>query len=73
MATIVFAVALVWVVWKMLVWGVKAAWGIAKILCVVFLLPLFIVGLVCIGLVYIAIPALVIVGLIALFGNIRKI
>lgn len=66
MLTIIFVIALIWVAWKMLVLGIKAAWGIAKILCTVLLLPAF---LVCVGLLYIAIPMFVIVGIIALIGG----
>ena len=70
MLTIIFAIALVWVAWKMLVLGIRAAWGIAKILCTVILFPLLLIGLVYIGLVYIAIPLLVIAGLVALVGSV---
>lgn len=69
MLTIIFVIALVWVAWKMLVWGIKAAWGIAKIICTVLLLPLFLFGLVCVGLIYLAIPILIIAGVCALIGG----
>lgn len=69
MLTIIFVVALIYVAFKMLMFGIKAAWGIAKILATVVLLPLFIVGLACIGLVYIAIPVLIITGIVALVGG----
>lgn len=72
MLTIVFAVALVFVAWKMLVLGLKAAWGLAKILATVVLLPLFIVGLAFVGLFYLAVPFLIIAGVIALFGTIAR-
>lgn len=69
MLTIIFVVALIWVAWKMLVLGIKAAWGIAKVLCTVLLLPAFLFGLMCVGLLYIALPILVIVGIVALIGG----
>ena len=72
MLTIIFFVALAWVAWKMLVWCIKAAWGIAKILCTVLLLPLFLFGLVCVGLVYLAIPILIIAGICALIGGVAE-
>lgn len=72
MLTIIFFVALVGVAWKMLVWGIKAAWGIAKILCTVLLLPLFLFGLVCVGLIYLAIPILIIAGICALLGGLAE-
>lgn len=72
MLTIIFFVALVWVAWRMLIWGIKAAWGIAKILCTVLLLPLFLFGLVCVGLIYLAIPILIIAGIFALLGGLAE-
>ena len=72
MLTIIFVVALVWVAWKMLVLGIKAAWGIAKLICTVLLFPVFLFVLVCVGLTYIAIPILIIAGLIALIGGLAK-
>lgn len=68
MLSIIFVVALVWVAAKMLIWGIKAAWGIAKVLAVIALLPLFVVGLAWIGLLYIAIAVLIISGIIAFVG-----
>ena len=72
MLTIIFGTALIWVAWKMLVFGIKATWGIAKILATVVLLPLFITGLVCVGLVYFEVPILIITGIIALVGGIAS-
>ena len=65
MLTIVFEVALAWVALKMLVWGIRATWGIAKIFCTFLLLPMLIVGLIYVGLVYFAVP--IIVTVIAIF------
>ena len=69
MLTIIFFVALIWVTFKLFVLGVKAAWGIAKVLCTVLLFPAFIVGLFLVGLISIAIPILIIVGLVTLVSN----
>lgn len=70
MLTVIFIIAFIWVAGKMLVLGLKATWGIAKILATVVLLPFFIVGPVCVGLVYVAIPILIVAGVIALIGGI---
>lgn len=70
MLTIIFVVALIWVAWKMLIWGIKAAWGISKIICTVILFPVFLFALVCVGLMYIAIPILIFAGLIMLIGRV---
>lgn len=66
---IIFLAALIWVAWKMFVWGVKAAWGITRFVCTVLLLPVLIIGLVLMGLIYLAVPLLVIAGVIAVIGK----
>ncbi len=73
MMTILFFIALIWVVFKLFVIGMKAAWGITKFICGVFILPVVIIGLFMIGLVYIAIPVLIIVGVIALICNVAVV
>lgn len=69
MLGIIFFIALIWVVWKLFVLGIKMAWGIAKIMCTVLLFPLFVIGMMLVGMVYIAIPVLIIAGLIAVVGS----
>lgn len=70
MLTVIFFVALIWVAWKLFVLGIKAAWGVAKIICTVLLLPVFLIALVCMGLIYIAIPILLLVGVVAIIAGI---
>lgn len=72
MFTIIFVMALIWVVWKMFVWGLKATWGIAKFICTLIMLPVFLVVLVFMGLIYLAVPILVIAGIVALIGGTAK-
>ena len=72
MLTVNFIIVLIWVAWKMLIWGIKAAWGIAKILFTVLFLSLFLFGLVWAGLIYLAIPVLIIVGICALIGGLAE-
>ena len=69
MLSIIFIVALVWVAVKMLIWGIKAAWGIARVVVTIVLLPLFIIGLAWIGLFYVSIAVLIIAGIVALVGG----
>ena len=69
MLGIVFIVALIWVSAKMLIWGIKAAWGIARVIVTIVLLPLFIIGLAWIGLFYVSIAVLIIAGIVALVGG----
>lgn len=72
MLTILFFAALLWVVWKMFLLGIKATWGIAKFACMILLLPAFLIGLVCVGLIYLAIPVLLIAGVAAVIRGISK-
>lgn len=72
MFTVIFFLALIWVTWKLFVLGLKATWGIAKLVCTVLLLPLFLVGLVLAGLMYVAVPVLLIAGTIALLRGVTK-
>lgn len=72
MLTIIFFVALIYVIWKLFVLGIKMTWGIARFIVTVLLLPLFLVGMMFAGMVYIAIPVLIIAGLIAVVGNLAS-
>ena len=55
---------------KLLVFGIKVSWGLAKILCTVVLLPIILIGLVIAGFLSIALPLLVIIGVIALLKKV---
>lgn len=69
MLTTIFFLALIYVAWKMFVFGLKATRRIMKILCTVLLLPAFLVGLVCVGLIYVAVPILIIAGITVIIGG----
>ena len=64
MLTIIFYIALVYVAIRMLVWGVKAAWGIAKIIAFVVLLPVLIIGLAMAGLFMLALGLVLVMVII---------
>lgn len=68
MLTAIFYVALIYVAIRMLVWGIKAAWGIAKIVAFVVLLPVMIVGLAIAGMFMLAIGLLVIAVVLSTVG-----
>lgn len=72
MLTFIFCIALIWLIWKMIFLGIKMTWGIAKLVCVVVLLPVLLIGLVCVGLIYIALPVLVIAGIVVLVRGIAE-
>lgn len=68
MITMIFSLLMLMVFGKLFIWGLRATWGITKMLCTVVLLPLVLIGLVVSGLMLIAFPVLLILGAAALFG-----
>ena len=69
MLTLIFTILMFVIFGKLLIFGIKVSWGLAKILCTVVLLPLVLIGLVIAGLIYIAIPVLLIIGIVALISK----
>ena len=69
MLTIIFYVALIYVAIRMLIWGIKAAWGIAKIIAFVVLLPVLIIGLAMAGMFMLALGVVVVTAIIATIGG----
>lgn len=67
MLELLFAVLMITIFGKLFIFGVKATWGITKILVTVVFLPLILVGLVVGGLVTLALPILLVVGVISMF------
>ena len=66
MLTLIFAICMIWIFGKLLIFGIKAAWSISKFLVTIVLLPLVLIGMVMGGLIYIAFLILIVVGIIAL-------
>lgn len=54
------------VIGKLFVFGLKASWGILKLLCTIVFFPVILIGMVVGGLIYLAFPLLIIGGIIAL-------
>lgn len=69
MLEILFAICMFVVFGKLLIWGIKAAWGISKIFLTIIFLPVILIGMVLGGLIYIALPILVIIGIISLISD----
>lgn len=63
-----FYIALVYVAIRMLIWGLKAAWGIAKIAAFVVLLPIMIIGLAMAGMFMLAMGLLVLAVVFSTIG-----
>ena len=62
MLSLLFAICMIWFVGKFFVFGLRASWGIMKLL----FFPVILIGMVEGGLMYIAFPLLIIGGIIAL-------
>lgn len=54
---------------KFFIFGLKASWGIMKLLCTVVFFPVILIGMVVGGMLYIAFPVLIIGAIIALVDS----
>ena len=61
---ILFTIAMIYVFFKMMIFGIKACWGISKFFFCLLLLPIMLIGLAIAGLFVVAFPILTIIGLI---------
>ena len=66
MWTILFSLLMFMIFGKILMFAIRAAWGVSKVVASMILLPILLVGLVLAGLVKIALPLLLIIGLYSL-------
>lgn len=64
---LLFAICMIGFIWKLFIFGVRASWGIMKLLCTVVLFPVILIGMVVGGLLYVAFPLLIIAVVIMLF------
>lgn len=69
MLSVLFTVGVIWFICKFFIFGIKASWGILKLLCTVVFFPVILIGMVVGGLLYIAFPVLIIGGIIALIAS----
>ena len=69
MLSLLFVICMIWFIGKFFIFGVKASWGILKLLCTVVFFPVILIGMVVGGLIYIAFPLLIIGGIIALISS----
>ena len=67
MLELLFTILMFVVFGKILIFALKATWGISKILVSVVLLPLVLIILVFSGLIVLALPILIIVGIVSVF------
>ena len=68
MLGIIFFIFMILIFGNMMMFAIKMAWGIAKVLGTLVFLPIFLIVLVLVGLLKLAFPILVIIGVISLFS-----
>ena len=54
MLSVLFTICMIWFVGKFFIFGLKASWGIMKLLCMVIFFPVILIGMVVGGLMYIS-------------------
>mgnify|MGYP001638074742 CR=1 FL=1 len=69
MLTLIFVILMFSVFGKLLLFSIKAAWGITKIVFTIVLLPLVLIGMALAGLMYGALILVVIIGAVSLFAS----
>ena len=50
MLTVLFTICMIWFVGKFFIFGLKASWGIMKLLCMIIFFPVILIGMVVGGL-----------------------
>ena len=68
MLGILFFIVMILIFGNMMMFAIKMAWGITKVLGTLVFLPIFLIVLVLVGLLKLAFPILVIIGVISLFS-----
>lgn len=66
MITCLFIFLMLAIFGKLVIFAIKATWGITKVCLTLVFLPVVLIALAIGGLMYIALPALIIVGVVAL-------
>lgn len=70
MLTIVFIFLMLGVFGKLIGFAIKAAWGLAKVILTIVLLPLILIVLACVGFMYLAVAILIVGGIVMIIKSI---
>jgi hypothetical protein len=54
---------------RLLLWAIKAAWSISKVVITIVVFPIVLIGMACMGFIYLAIIILIISGILSLIGS----
>jgi hypothetical protein len=71
MLILLFTVMMISVFGRLLIWGIRAAWGIGKMIFSLIILPIVLIGLACTGMIYIALVVLIVCGIVTFVGSIN--
>lgn len=69
MLTLLFTILMLVVFGKLLLFSIRASWGLVKILLTVVFLPVILVVMAAVGLMSLALPVLLIVGVVTLIKS----
>ena len=69
MLELLFMMAMFYVFGKLFIFGLRATWGLTKLIVTIVFLPMILIGMVLGGLIYLAFPILIIIGVISLFTS----
>lgn len=69
MMILLFSVMMISVFGRLLIWGIRAAWGIGKMIFSLIFLPIVLIGLACTGMIYIALVVLIVCGIVTFVGS----
>ena len=72
MLTLLFLICMLGIFGKLLIFGLRAAWGVSKLILTVVFFPVILIGMVFAGLIYLAFPILIIVGIVTLLSRNKK-
>ena len=65
MLTLLFTILMIMAFGKLIIWAIKATWGITKVLVTIVFFPIILIGLACAGAIYLALILLIIGGGVA--------
>ena len=69
MLTLLFLIWMLGIFGKLLIFGLRAAWGVSRLLLTVVFFPVILIGMVFVGLIHLAFPILIIVGIVAMLSR----
>jgi hypothetical protein len=59
---------MIFVFGKLLIWAIKTAWSIGRIIFTIVIAPIILIAMACTGLIYLAIIILIICGIATMVG-----